>query len=72
MNDRQVAALEREIFWNTHVRDQSKDPKQKGRCNERILMFMMQIADFEREANEIKLDRGAREHAAWYSTTAET
>jgi hypothetical protein len=66
-----IQQLEREIFWNEHVAATTKDPKQKARCNDRILRFMREIIEIKRAANERDLDRGMMEHAAWNDTSKE-
>jgi len=59
------------IFWHEHVRAQSRDATQRARCDERILNLMRERMELTRERDERALARGAREHAAWYDTSAE-
>ena len=66
-----IQQLEREIFWNENVIATTKDPKQKARCNDRILRFMQEMTEIKRAASERHLDRGMMEHAAWNDTSKE-
>jgi chorismate mutase len=63
--------IDEAIFWHEHVRNQSRDPKQKQRCDERILKLMQDRMDITRAMAERHESKGAREHAAWYDTSAE-
>jgi len=63
--------LDDAIFWHEHVRDQSRDPKQKQRCNERILKMLQERTEITRSIAERQETRGAFEHAAWHDTSAE-
>ena len=70
-NTMNIQQLEREIFWNEHVAATTKDPKQKARCEARVLRFMQDIADIKRAAADAALERGTTQHAAWYDASAE-
>lgn len=63
--------IDKAIFWHEHVRDQSRDPKQKQRCNDRILGLLQQRMEITRAMAEKQEAQGMREHAAWYDTSAE-
>ena len=67
-----IQQLEREIFWNENVAATTKDPKQKARCQERILRFMREITEIKRVKNERALDRGITEHVSWHDVSHET
>ena len=67
-----IQQLEREIFWNEHVAATTKDPKQKARCQERILRFMQEMTEIKRAEDERALDRGVTEHVAFYDVCNET
>jgi len=71
MRRNSIKVLEKSIFWQEHVLKNSKDPKQKARCQEAILSLMQEIMDIKREENEAALDRGIAEQNAWYDTKAE-
>lgn len=59
------------IFWNELVKAQSRDRDQIRRIDERLLRLMQDRMDIVREQNERSIDRGVREQAAWYDTSAE-
>jgi len=67
-----IQQLEREIFWNEHVAATTKDPKQKARCNDRILRFMQEMTEIKRAEDERALDRGVTEHVAFHDVCYET
>ena len=71
MKRNSIKVLENSIFWQEHVLKNSRDPKQKARCQEAILSLMQEIRDIKREEQERALDRGIAEQAAWYDTSAE-
>ena len=71
MKRNSIKVLENSIFWQEHVLKNSRDPKQKARCQEAILSLMQEIRDIKREEEERALDRGIAEQAAWYDTSAE-
>lgn len=71
MKRNSIKVLENSIFWQEHVLKNSRDPKQKARCQEAILSLMQEIRDIKREEEERALDRGIAEQAAWYNTSAE-
>ena len=53
--EKQIATIERDIYWNAHVASQSKDKVQKERCIERIeyfLLMLRELMDMKREMNE--------------------
>ncbi len=63
--------IDNSIFWQEHVRDNTRDPAQRARCNAAIEKLMAQRMEIKRALDEHAIDRGAREHAAWYDTSAE-
>jgi hypothetical protein len=63
--------IDNSIFWQEHVRDNSRDPAQRARCNAAIEKLMAQRMDIKRAQDERDQARGTREHAAWYDTSAE-
>lgn len=69
--EKQIAAIEREIYWSAYVAQQSTDKAQKERCLNRVESFMQDLADLKRELNETDLDRGSIEHRAWYDINLE-
>jgi hypothetical protein len=64
--EKQIAAIEREIYWSAYVARQSTDKAQKERCLNRVESFMQDLADLKREIKQTELDRGSIEHRAWY------
>jgi hypothetical protein len=66
-----IAHIEKMIFWQEYVRDNTRDRKQKDRCNAAIEKLLGELMDEKRQINERSMDRGLREHAAWYDTSAE-
>jgi hypothetical protein len=69
--EKQIAAIEREIYWNAHVARQSKDKAQRERCLNRVESFMQDLADLKREIKEVELDRGSIDQRAWYDINLE-
>lgn len=63
--------IDNSIAWQKHVRDATRCPKQRARCEAAILCLLQQRMDIERTANNAALDRGAAEHRAWYDTSGE-
>jgi chorismate mutase len=63
--------IDEAIFWHEHVRKQSRDPKQKQRCDERILKLVQDRMEITRAMAEKQIDKGMREHSAWFDTSAE-
>lgn len=59
------------IFWQEHVRDTTRDPVQRARCNEAILRLMQERRELVRYREERALDAGARDQRNWYDTSAE-
>ena len=59
------------IFWQEHVRDTTRDPAQRARCNAAIEKLMAERRELVRYHEERALDRGAIEHRNWYATDAE-
>lgn len=66
-----ISQIDNAIFWHEHVRDNSKDARQRARCNERIERLMRQRMELKRALDDAELTRGAIEHSAWYDTSAE-
>ena len=53
--EKQIAAIERDIYWSAHVARQSKDNVQKERCIKRIddfSLMLRELMDMKREMNE--------------------
>lgn len=69
--EKQIAAIERDIYWSAYVARQSTDKAQKERCLNRVESFMQDLADLKRELNETDLDRGFIEQRAWYDINLE-
>lgn len=69
--EKQIAAIEREIYWNAYVARQSTDKAQKERCLNRVESFMQDLMDLKREMKEVELDRGSIEQRAWYDINLE-
>lgn len=63
--------IDNSIYWQEHVIAQTRDPKQKRRCQEAVLRLMQERMEIVREMQERELDRGIAEQAAWYDTSAE-
>ena len=59
------------IFWQEHVRDTTRDPAQRARCNAAIEKLMQERRELVRYHEEQALDRGAQEQRNWYATDAE-
>jgi len=53
------------------ARNQSRNAAQRAACDEHILNLMRERMELTHAQSERALDRGAREHAAWYDTSAE-
>jgi hypothetical protein len=66
-----LSQIDNSIFWQEHVRDNTRDPVQRARCNAAIEKLMAQRMEIKRALDDRKMARGAREHAAWYDTSAE-
>ena len=66
-----LSQIDNSIFWQEHVRDNTRDPVQRARCNAAIEKLMAQRTEIKRALDERAIDRGAREHAAWHDTSAE-
>jgi hypothetical protein len=66
-----LSQIDNSIFWQEHVRDNTRDPAQRARCNAAIEKLMAQRMEIKRALDERAIDRGTREHAAWYETSAE-
>ncbi len=52
--EKQIAAIERDIYWNAHVARQSKDNVQKERCIKRIddfLLMLRELMDMKQDIN---------------------
>lgn len=56
---KQLDHLEHMIFWQEHVRDNTRDPKQKARCNAAIERLMADMTEIKREYFEKQLDAQA-------------
>ena len=69
--EKQIAAIERDIYWSAYVAKQSKDKAQRERCLNRVESFMQDLADLKREINETDIDRGTIEQRAWYDINLE-
>jgi len=63
--------IDNSIFWQEHVRDTTRDPAQRARCNAAIEKLMEERRELVRYHEERELDAGAREHRNWYDTSAE-
>ena len=59
------------IFWQEHVRDATRDPAQRARCNAAIERLMGERRELVRYHEEQALDRAAQEQRNWYATSAE-
>jgi len=66
-----LTQLDNSIFWQEHVRDNTRDPAQRARCNAAIEKLMAQRMEIKRALDDRAIDRGLREHAVWYDTNAE-
>lgn len=72
--EKQIAAIERDIYWSAHVAQKSKDKAQKERCIKRVddfLLMLRELMDMKRDIKESNLDRAAIEQRAWYDTSGE-
>jgi len=69
--EKQITAIERDIYWSAYVARQSKDKAQKERCLNRVENFIQDLMDLKRELNETDLDRGSIEQRAWYDINLE-
>lgn len=63
--------IDNSIAWQEHVRDATRCPKQRARCESAILRLLQERMDITRAENDAALDRGAAEHRAWYDTSGE-
>jgi hypothetical protein len=59
------------IFWQEHVRDTTRDPAQRARCNAAIEKLMSERRELVRYHEEQARDQGARDQRNWYATDAE-
>jgi len=59
------------IFWQEHVRNTTRDPVQRARCNAAIEKLMSERRELVRYHEERALDAGARDQRNWYATDAE-
>jgi len=53
--EKQIAAIERDIYWNAHVASQSKDKAQRERCIKRVddfLLMLRELMDMMRDMKE--------------------
>jgi len=69
--EKQIAAIERDIYWSAYVARQSTDKAQKERCLNRVESFMQDLMDLKREMKEVELDRGSIDQRAWYDLNLE-
>jgi hypothetical protein len=61
----------RNIYWNAHVANATRDPKQRARCMQRVERMMKELTELKREKRDAETERGLAESAAWYDTSAE-
>lgn len=66
-----LAQIDNSIFWQEHVRDTTRDPAQRARCNAAIEKLMRQRMEIRQAQQDRELARGERELANWYDTSAE-
>jgi hypothetical protein len=59
------------IFWQEHVRDTTRDPAQRARCNAAIEKLMSERRELVRYHEEQAFDRAAQEQRNWYDTSTE-
>jgi len=71
MTPNSIKVLDNSIFWQEHVRDNTRDPAQRARCNAAIEKLMAERRERVRYDEKRALDRGAIEHRNWYATDAE-
>ena len=71
MKPNSLKILDNAIFWQEHVRDNTRDPAQRARCNDAILRLMQERRERVRYEEERALDRGVIEHRNWYATDRE-
>ena len=70
--EKQIAAIEREIYWNEHVSRETKNKTQRNRCIDRIERFHAELWQLKCERGEADIDRGSIEHSRWYDTSGES
>jgi hypothetical protein len=54
--EKKIEVIQRDIFWNLDVANQSKDKAQRERCLNRVESFRQDLADLKRKMKEIDLD----------------
>jgi hypothetical protein len=64
--EKQIAAIEREIFWNDQVSRKTKNKTQRNRCIDRIEKFHEELWELKCKLGEMDIERGSIEHRAWY------
>ena len=64
--EKQIAAIERDIYWSAYVVWKTTDKSQKEQCLNRIESFMQELADLKREIKQTELEKGLIEQRAWY------
>ena len=71
MRPNSLKVLDNAIFWQEHVRDTTRDPAQRARCNAAIEKLMSERRELVRYHEEQALDRAAQEQRNWYDASAE-
>ena len=71
MTPNSIKVLDNSIFWQEHVRDNTRDPAQKARANAAIEKLMAERRERIRYDEERALDRAAQEQRNWYATDLE-
>ena len=69
--EKQIASIQREIYWNDQVSRKTKNKTQRNRCIDRIERLHQELWALQCERSEADIDRGLIEHRAWYDTSKE-
>jgi len=64
--EKQIASIQREIYWNDHVSKETKNKTQRNRCIDRIEKFHEELWELKCKRSEMDIDRGTIEHSRWY------
>jgi hypothetical protein len=66
-----IQQIDHAIEQLENARRASRDPVERAQCEEAIFNLMQERMELTRARAERELNKGAREHSAWYDTSAE-
>jgi hypothetical protein len=69
--EKQIARIQRDIYWNDQVSRRTKNKTQRNRCIERIERFHNELLELKCKLGEMDIERGTIESNAWYDTRHE-